>query len=480
MGKVAGDSSEYLVVDLDGSLIKTDLLFESFVLFIQKQPLGIFKALKELLTNGRAGLKSYLAEEVEIHPEELPYNTHLLDYIVFEKNSGRKVILATASTKKYADQIAEHLGVFDKVIASDKENNLKGTKKLEIIKKETEGKDFEYVGNSSADIPIWKESKEITVVSDSKRFIKRVIKIQKPKYLFSEDLNFFKVIAKTIRVHQWLKNLLLFVPLIMAQQVLNYELWWKLVLAFFSFSLTASAVYVINDIYDLSADRFHPTKKKRPIAAGDLSIAKVLLLIPVLLFAGLSLSLCVSPDFACALFLYLIITTAYTFKLKRIVIFDIVTLASLYSLRIFAGGAATGLLVSPWLIAFSVFFFLSLASLKRFIELSKLTANSSGLIAGRGYCAKDLSIVSQAGISSGFISVLVLALYINGAEVVQFYSNEYLLWLLCPIILYWIFRIWVLANRQEVHHDPVLFAAKDKVSYIVILCIFLILFFATV
>lgn len=458
--------TKYIFVDLDGTLIKTDLLFESFLKLVKNNPKKTIISIWILLTKGIAKFKNYIAINTEINPEILPTNSHLLDYLLHEKISNRKIILATASNEKFAKQVAEHYAIFDDVIASTEEVNLKGKNKLEKIKEVAKGEDFEYIGDSSADIPIWQESKEITIVSDNKKLINKVCKIKHPKYLFSEETNSLKTFLKAIRVHQWAKNILLFVPIVMAQQVLNLSLWIDLLLAFLSFSLCASSVYVFNDLLDLDADRLHETKKKRPIASGSLPIPIASFIIPIFLFLGILISCLLPQAFFITLLSYLFLTTAYTFYLKQLIIIDIVVLSALYSIRIFAGGTACSILVSPWLIAFSVFFFLSLACVKRYIELLKTAANNTELVAGRGYVSKDLSIVSQSGIASGFISVLVLALYINGHEVKSFYRNEELLWLFCPLLLYWIFRIWILANRDQVHEDPVVYALKDKTSYV--------------
>ena len=458
--------TKYVFVDLDGTLIKSDLLFESLLILLKEKPLKIFKAIFILFKFGKARFKSFLANEIEINPQTLPYNNHLLDYLLHERISGRKIFLATASNIKFANQVKDHLAVFEGVIASDNEINLKGSNKLPAINAITSGEPFEYIGNSRADLEIWQESGEATIVSNDQKLIRDLVHIKNPKYLFSDDVNKLKSILHTIRIHQWAKNILLFVPIIMAQKLFDIYLVLDLLVAFLSFSLTASAVYILNDLLDLDADRLHSTKKNRPIAAGHFFIGQMFLLFPLLLSLGLLLSLTLPIQFFWTLILYLTVTILYSFYLKKIVVFDIIILAVLYSIRIFAGGTATNILVSPWLIAFSIFFFLSLASLKRYIELLRTVANKKETIVGRGYIASDLSIVSQAGLASGFISVLVLALYINSVDVTKFYQHQYYLWFFCPILLYWIFRIWLLASRGQVSEDPVIYAIKDRGSYI--------------
>lgn len=272
---------------------------------------------------------------------------------------------------------------------------------------------------------------------------------------------------RALRTYQWVKNLLLFVPMLMAHRIGDAELWTLATLGFVAFSLAASFGYVVNDLADREADRQHPAKRHRPFASGALSSAFGYALAPTLLVAAFVLSwVALPPPFLVALGAYLVATVTYSFALKQMPVTDVVVLAGLYTLRILAGGAATGVVVSEWLLAFSMFFFLSLALLKRFAELKRLAVEPERSLHGRGYRGEDLSLLRNIGAAAGYLSVLVLALYVTSPEVVDLYNHPSLLWLVAVLLLHWITRVWLLAGRGAVDDDPVLFAAKDPGSYI--------------
>lgn len=275
-------------------------------------------------------------------------------------------------------------------------------------------------------------------------------------------LNLF---LKQIRVHQWVKNLLIFVPAFTAHRYLDPSVIAQSVIAFFSFCFCASAVYVVNDMVDLEADRQHEKKRFRPLASGALSMNFARVLVAALLVASVLLAALISYEYVLVLACYFVMTTAYSFYLKQLVLVDIIVLAILYSVRVIAGGVATGLEVSQWLIGFSLFFFVSLACVKRFSELQGLKRREEGGAAGRGYLVGDLEQISQFGLSAGCVAVLVFALYITSADVARFYASPRVLWMICPLLLYWISRLWLLAHRGEVHEDPIVFALHDRVSY---------------
>jgi len=277
----------------------------------------------------------------------------------------------------------------------------------------------------------------------------------------------FKNIIKALRIHQWVKNILIFVPLFLAHKFNDPELVTKSLISFVSFCFCASAFYIFNDLTDLTSDRSHPTKKGRPFASGALSIGTGIMLIPILLGISLLLALRVDPYFFNALIGYAILTGLYSSIIKKIVILDVVVLASFYAIRLFAGALAVRVEISEWLLAFSMFLFLSLAFAKRHSELFAMRARKQNEAKGRGYVASDLEQVSQLGSTSGYISVLVMALYVSSSEVASLYSSPRTLWLICPLLLYWIGRIWILAHRGALHEDPIIFALKDKASYIV-------------
>ena len=458
--------SEYLCSDLDGTLIKGDLFFEGLLKLIKKNPLLIIPLLISWARGGRIAAKYFLVEQIEIDPENLPVHNHYLDYLINQHKEGRKLVLVTASPEPWAQAIADKFGIFSRVIASTAGVNCKAEQKVQLLKATLGSGSFEYAGNDYPDVPVWKVAAERVVVSANKKLIDAAKSIGEIKYLFDQDIKpKFSSLLKAMRPHQWAKNLLLFVPMFMAHSFLSVEIWVQVVIAFCSFSAAATGVYLLNDLMDLDADRQHLTKKFRPIANGDVSILTALVASACSFLLGIALACLLPTAFLKTILLYLFVTTLYSFYLKQLPIVDILLLAFLYSLRVFAGGTATGIPVSTWLIAFSVFFFVSLASLKRYIELLNTEAKSDKPIAGRGYCASDMPIVLQAGMSTAAVAVLVLALYINNPEVAKLYKSPTLLWIFCPMMLYWLLRIWMLANRKLVNEDPVLFAIKDRVTY---------------
>ncbi len=275
-----------------------------------------------------------------------------------------------------------------------------------------------------------------------------------------------KNILKAIRVHQWVKNLLLFVPLILAHKLSDADFLFKTVLGFFSFSFCASAFYIINDLLDLEADRSHPTKKERPFASGALQVSHGLVLVVGLLFASFLMMIPISPKFSLSILTYCVLTLSYSIKIKKIPVLDIIVLASFYAIRMVAGGFAANIVVSPWLLAFSMFMFLSLASAKRYAEMLLMRESNGKDPKGRGYRLSDAEVISQLGVASGLVSILVLALYINGDEVRALYREPQLLWFVCPVVLYWVSRVWLLAHRGELNQDPIVFALSDRVSYL--------------
>lgn len=284
---------------------------------------------------------------------------------------------------------------------------------------------------------------------------------------------------KAIRIHQWSKNILVFVPLLTAHKLSDPHLFLKALDAFLAFSLCASGVYLLNDLVDLDSDRRHPKKKNRPFAAGDLSLITGKILIPCFFAASLLIAFRVESHVALLLLLYAVLTTAYSLSLKKIALIDVMILATLYTIRLFTGAMATGVPISHWLLAFSMFFFLNLAFVKRFSELHLLHVADSEVGIGRGYMGKDLGLISDLGTSSGYVSVVILALYVQSETISELYRRSQLLWLLCPLFLYWISRIWLMTRRGLMHDDPILFAIRDKVSYVVGLLLVLVVLFAT-
>jgi len=453
-----------LCVDLDGTLLRSDLLVESLFLLLKKNILYIF-LIPIWLLKGKANLKQQIANRVDIDASLLPYHHDFLDYLKQQHSAGRKLILATASNIKFANAVAEHIAIFDSVLASDAETNLSGSRKLAPLIAEYGEGGFDYAGNAMIDFKIWQHAGEAILVNPDRGVKAAAEKAGYSRQLF-EDRKEYPLISylKAMRLHQWLKNLLLFVPLVMAHQFADQWLLGQVILAFIAFGLCASSVYLLNDLLDLPDDRRHPTKCNRPFAAGSVSIIHGTLLIPVLLLSAFAIALFLPIDFLLVLLIYYGLTLAYSFKLKRIALIDVLTLASLYTIRIIAGAAAVSLVPTFWLLAFSMFFFLSLALVKRYTELLTLDKSGKSDAAGRGYNVVDLETLSHFGSTSAYMAVLVLALYINSETVKGLYSHPEVIWLLCPILLYMVTRIWFLARRGELHEDPVVFVMSDRIS----------------
>ena len=454
-----------LCVDLDGTLIASDALWESFILLLKTKP-WLLPLVPLWYGRGKAQMKRKLVGLVQPNPAALPYRAEVIAYIEEAKHAGRPAYLVTASDQAIADGVGTHLGLFDEVIGSDGHNNLKGDKKAAYLEDRFGKGGFDYVGDSPADVPLWSSSHTAVAVdpgsgvgAKARRANERAEVIE-PKVMAAP-----KAVLKALRPHQWLKNVLLFVAPLLAHRT-ELDLWIQVVLAFVAFSLTASSVYVLNDLLDLESDRQHRTKKRRPFASGALSIQAGLLLFPIVLSTGLIISVLMLPvAFTAALLGYWGLTTAYSFYLKRKMVIDVLTLAALFTYRVLAGGLAAGVDVSEWLLGFSMFFFLGLAFVKRYSELIQTQQKELDRIPGRGYWVVDLQLVTSFGPAAGFMAVTVFCLYIASPQVKQLYSNPQFLWLIAPILLYWITRIWLLAGRDQLHDDPVLFAVRDSQSY---------------
>ncbi|MBL7999277.1 MAG: UbiA family prenyltransferase [Candidatus Kapabacteria bacterium] len=465
-----------LYVDLDNTLLATDVLWESIVLLAKQQPLA-FLLLPFWMLKGKVFFKQQIANRVQPDMTTLPVNQPVLDFIHEEKKAGRRVILATASMQTLATKAAAHFDVFDGVIATTDGENMGGRAKLAAMKRMSGEQPFDYIGDRSVDIPIWKECAETLAVNPTASLRKKAGGFTKE---FHGEKRSPKVILKALRVYQWVKNLLLFIPMILAHKVGDTEAQIHCVLAFFVFSLSASSVYVLNDVLDVESDRAHPRKSKRPFASGALPLQYAVYLIPLLLLVAFSVSTTLlPPKFTLALVLYLAMTTAYSVYLKQLPIVDVLMLAGLYSFRILAGAQAAEVPVSAWMLAFSLFIFLSLAFIKRYTELLVMRERNQISAKGRGYVVSDIDIIRTLGPISGYMAVLVLALYINSTDVAALYSHPFRLWFVVPLMLYWITRVWFVAHRGEMHDDPIVFALKDKISYILCAIAAVIVYVAT-
>ncbi|SDI37257.1 UbiA family prenyltransferase [Pseudomonas panipatensis] len=454
-----------LVIDLDGTLIHSDLLLESGLSFLKRHPLQALSPLR-WLASGKANLKSRLAKIAPLDVSVLPYNQTVLDLIRREKAQGRRIVLATASHRSYADKIAEHLGLFDQVMASDEHTNLSAQRKRDALVAEFGLQGFDYAGNSSDDLPVWQAARRAYVVNSNGKISRRANNHGNVEEEFKRDINLVRTWIKALRVHQWMKNALIFVPLLASHRLLEPHLLLNGVLAFILFGLCASSVYVLNDLLDLEDDRHHPSKCRRPFASGNLSIHSGLLVFPLLLAGGFLGALLLLPwKFSLALLAYYLLTLAYSFWLKRLMAVDVLVLAMLYTSRIIAGTFAFEVKLTFWMLAFSMFIFLSLALVKRYAELRDARMKGkSQKTRGRGYYPDDLEMIASLGASSGYLSVMVLALYIQDGSTAVLYHYPQLIWLACPLLLFWITRVWMLTHRGLMHDDPVVFAIKDRVS----------------
>ncbi len=452
-----------LCVDLDGTLVKLDTLHQALFLLLRREPTSLFK-IPGWILKGKAYLKDQVMQRVELDASALPYNTELLEYLKKEHATGRKLILATASNYRTANAVAAHLGFFDKVLASNEETNLRHNRKLEAIK--AKFPTFGYIGNDKADFPIWEEAAEIMLANPSTEAKKKFA--VRADHIFLEQRKCYHCFIKAMRPQQWLKNILIFSPVMLAHKFNDVQSLIHSVIAFFAFSFAASSIYVLNDLFDLSADQHHPRKCKRPFASGDLPITTGAMLTPILVAISLGLCMFLPLNFLFVLLIYYIITTLYSWRLKQIPVADVLTLAVLYSWRILAGSVATVTSASGWFVEFAIFLFLSLAIVKRTSELIEIRDSDAEVQAGRerGYAVNDLPLLVGFGTASGYIAILVFTMYLGSEKVVELYTYPRLLWIFCPLLLYWITRIWHLAWRGEIDDDPLAFAARDIQTYV--------------
>lgn len=453
-----------LVVDLDGTLIRTDLLSEAASAFVSRSP---WKAasLAVWLRRGKLELKRELAARHLLEAATLPFNEDVLTFVRAEQQRGRPIIMATASLSEQAREIADHLEVFDDVVASTPSRNLRAEAKRDLLVERYGEGGFDYIGNHKDDRVIWASARHAYVVSHDPRLIRQVDRVA--QVFPAGTVSTARAFVKATRPHQWVKNLLVVLPLLAAQLLGDPQAVLSTALAFVAFSLTASSVYLLNDLADVASDRSHPSKRHRPFAAGDLDLRTGWLIWPLLLVVAFTLSIATLPGyFTLTLAGYLVLTVCYTVDLKRRLVVDALTLALLYTLRVIAGAAATGAVLSFWLLTFSLFFFLSLAFLKRVSELSQ-ARRLSAEVRGRGYVSEDLELLSSFGVTAGYAATVVLALYVNDERTAVLYDTPEILWASVPLILFWVSRAWLIAHRGNMHEDPILYAVRDRVSLMV-------------
>ena len=456
-----------MVVDLDGTLIRTDCLHESVFVLLKINPFYLL-LLPLWLFRGKAHLKQMIANRAELQASLLPYHPEFLEYLREQHKGGRRLVLATASNERYAHGVAEYLGIFSDVLGSTLSENLSGATKLARIQSLLAG-GFANAGNSSVDVSLWQAADEAVLVNVAPGVRRRAEASTEVVKEFSARPNHLRCLIRAMRPHQWLKNLLLFVPLVLSHQLGDPQLVIQTLLGFLAFCFCASSVYLLNDLLDLASDRQHPNKRFRPFAAGDSPIAHGVVAMIVLLVMAISIASVLPRFFIWVLGIYYLSTMAYSLWLKRASLIDGLVLAGLYTLRLIAGAAAISVAPTFWLLAFSIFLFLSLALIKRHSELQLVHADGQENLVGRAYRSVDTETLAQLGTSSGYLSVLVLALYINSDKVADMYARPEALWILCPMMLYWISRMWLLTRRGEMHDDPVVFTVQDVRSWWLVL-----------
>ncbi len=465
-----------LVVDLDGTLLRSDILLESFWLALGQNWRTIFSIFK--LKNGRAALKRHLANTVSLDIAALPYDPTVINYIKRWRERGGRTVLATASDQLIADKIAKHLNLFDEVHGSNGIQNLKGSVKANFLAQRFADTEFIYMGDSAADMPIWKSANKGITVNAPRTLRSHADSLGIEMEHLNTTSNTVYSYCKALRPHQWLKNLLVFLPMLLSHQ-LSTTLLFQSLLAFISFCLISSSAYVLNDLADLKSDRAHPRKRMRPFAAGIIPLAHGGWMVATLLFSGTILAAVQGWNTLAVVLIYYVLTIVYSCHLKQKIIIDICVLAGLYTMRLIYGGTATGISLSPWLLVFSIFFFFGLASIKRQAELVDNSKRGISNVSGRGYHIRDLPFVSMIGISSSYISVLVMGLYINSPDTLELYAFPPALWGICVVLLYWTSYLSIVTHRGEMHDDPVLYAAKNRTSHICFLLILVLMIGAT-
>ncbi len=455
------DRDVVLVVDLDGTLSRTDTLHEALLSLISSNPLALLRV-PGWLSGGRVGFKAELADRCVVDPDSLPLNETVLDLIRMAREDGRRIALVSAADHRQVTAVAEATGLFDEAYGSAEGRNLKGTEKAAFLNAHFGAQKFDYIGDSSADLPVWASARKAITVQASGA-MRRAAETANTNVLHIDPPEGrARALLKALRPHQWSKNMLLFLPVLAAHDLSKLGL---VVLGFVAFCLTASAVYVINDLLDLADDRAHPRKRKRPFASGALSAQTGVVLSAGLLLVALCLGLLTgNPLFLAVLGVYLVSTFVYSLYLKRKLLIDVLALAGLYTVRIIAGGMAASVVLSPWMLGFSMFLFLALAAIKRQAELTD-QMETGRTSSGRAYEVEDLPILRGMAIAAGNAAVMVLALYISSDTVQTLYSQPELIWLICPLLLYWILRMVMKTHRGQMTDDPIVFAVTDRTSF---------------
>ena len=467
-----------LFVDLDGTLVSTDTLWESLIKLVKQRPYDLMMVPLWLLA-GKAKFKAELAKRIIPNPAALPYRKEVLKLVKERRSAGSPIYLATAANEAIANAVADHLGLFDGVLASNDVTNLSGSTKLNEIRRTSEGGDFEYVGDTWVDIPIWDAASKATVVAGSGRMVDDLKQRMPVNEVSAPSRLSPKVLVRAMRCHQWIKNILLFVALILAHRVTDFYGWLSAFCAFCAFSLVASSVYVTNDILDIESDRTHPSKCRRPFAAGELQINQGVFMAFLLFAIGVTFAAAtISLFFALLVAAYAAISLLYSLYLKKQPVIDFFLLAFFYAYRVELGGIAVEAPVTQWLRGFALLFFMSLAMVKRYGDLIELKKIGQITAKGRSYTIDDIPLFGAIGGALSCTSILFFTMYVSSEHVTKYYAHPQYLWIMCPLLLYWLFRLWFIAHRGELDNDPIVFALKDCVSYLTAVIAAVVLFVA--
>lgn len=451
-----------LCVDLDGTLLRTDTLGENLFDVLRDSP-STLTGLLRILLKGKSHLKHYLAESTDFDPATLPWRQDLIAELQRQRAGGRRVVLTTAASHLIAVRISTHLGLFDEVIASTPGDNLRGAAKHDALVRRFGKMGFDYVGDHESDLIVWSSARRAWVVGSTQLADKAKAAGIEVERVFPDRQRPVKALLTALRPYQWVKNVLVFLPLLFAHHFADSARWTQALTAFASLSMLASAGYLINDLLDRRHDRMHVRKRVRPFASGDLPLTWSLA-IPILVIAALYLCTFLPVQCLGLALLYFTSTVAYSLILRDRAVVDVALLSCLYSIRIVMGGYATDSPLSFWMIGFSVFVFFSLALAKRVAEIRAWESSGHLHIPGRGYAVSDLAILSSMGVSAGYLSALLLALYIQSAEVVRLYTKPKMLWMILPLLLTWLSRLWLETHRGKMTDDPIVFAFRDLFS----------------
>jgi 4-hydroxybenzoate polyprenyltransferase len=462
-----GGGGPPLAVDLDGTLLFTDTLFEALAEHVRRRPVWTLWQMLQL-PFGIARVKARLQSTARLDIDRLPVNDPVRRYCIEARNAGRQVWLVTAADQSVADAMAQHFTFFHRAIGSDGLINNKGEAKARRLS-ELAPEGFEYIGDSRADLKVWKHARAASLVGGGPGRRQAVEQMGTPvAAAFERPARGLGAWLRAMRLHQWIKNSLIFIPALLAMRITDPDVALTLFLALPLMGLVASGTYVLNDLLDLSADRGHPTKTGRPFASGQLKLWQGFMAAPLMILTGLTGGFLISTGFGLILLIYLGITLAYSFRLKRVALADTLVLSSLYTLRLVMGAVLAGVMLSQWLMVFSMFLFVSLSLAKRHVEVLRRIDAGERTLANRGYRAEDAGLTLSLGVASATVVPLILVLYIlESAWPSGLYQTPEALWVAPIALSVWLMRVWLLANRGELHDDPVVFALKDPQSLMI-------------